>query len=81
MDENLDAVLQALTDGLRNGHGKVLCAPNAKSILTCRGEVLSGGYDGRPYNIRFTAKQCKKMLEAVYSETLGTKVRIEAVTE
>ncbi len=76
---SIDEMVQILTDGMRSGNGIVLCSPTAKPILTCRGEVLSGGYDGRAYNLRFTAKQCKKMLDALMKSEEMKALKMEAV--
>lgn len=76
---------EILMAGVTNGHGTILVMPNAKPFLTCRGEILSvtggkWGDDFEGYNVRFTAKQCKKMLEHLMSEMMNTKVTVTPMT-
>jgi hypothetical protein len=64
-----------LQGGIRSGHGVILVTPDGKPVLTCRGELLSVNQRGGE-NRRFTAKQCRKMLEHLLSETMGAKVTV-----
>lgn len=72
-------MVEILMQGMNSGNGVTLVVPDGKPFLTCRGEILSvtGGKWGKEfqgYNVQFTAKQCKKMLEHLMSELSGAKV-------